>query len=242
VSQYSTNPFSVPVSDAPIAARVSFLRQVGVLTLGGLLVSGITGLLSTGAVLLVPILQNQWVALGVMLGAIFASRGIGGSMVAAEERSTQIMGFLVGTALQGVAMGYLLLSAVVLSIQLYDNPMVFLLQAMGLVGLTVCGMVAYLLTGPKNLSIVGSVLTTLSLPMLGLMVLSFIFPIGGTFGILISAGFVVLSAGGLLYNLNQVVHQMSTRDTIPAAYHVTMGVLTLFWNVLVLLMRLQDRR
>lgn len=242
MSQYSTNPFSVPVSDAPIAARVSFLRQVGVLTLGGLLVSGITGLLSTGAVLLVPILQNQWVALAVMLGAIFASRGIGGSLVAAEERSTQIMGFLAGTALQGVAMGYLLLSAVVLSIQLYDNPMVFLLQAMGLVGLTVCGMVAYLLTGPKNLSIVGSVLTTLSLPMLGLMILSFIFPIGGTFGILISAGFVVLSAGGLLYNLNQVVHQMSTRDTIPAAYHVTMGVLTLFWNVLVLLMRLQDRR
>jgi FtsH-binding integral membrane protein len=242
VSQYSTNPFSVPVSDAPIAARVTFLRQVGMLTLGGLLISGITALLSTAAVVLVPVLQNQWVSLAVMLGAIFASRGIGGSLVASDSRSTQIAGFVAGTGLQGVAMGYLLLTAMLLSYELYDNPMVFLLQAMGLVGLTVCGMVAYLLTGPKNLSLVGGILTTLSLPMLGLMILSFVFPVGGIFGILISAGFVVLSAGGLLYNLNQVVHQMSTRETIPAAYHVTLGVLTLFWNVLVLLMRLQDRR
>lgn len=66
-------------------------------------------------------------------------------------------------------------------------------------------------------------------------------PVGGVFGMLISAGFVVLSAGGLLYNLNQVMHTMSVRNTIPAAYHVTLGVLTLFWNVLVLLMQLQRR-
>jgi hypothetical protein len=35
---------------------------------------------------------------------------------------------------------------------------------------------------------------------------------------------------------------MSTNMVIPAAYHIALGILTLFWNVLVLLMRLQDRR
>lgn len=236
------NPYQVPASEASVPERVSFLRQVGLLTFGGLFVSGITALVMGVLVLSVPLLQHHWVSLGIMLGAIFASQGIGGSLVASQDRSTQMMGFALGTGLQGVAMSYLLITAMVLSIELYDNPLMFLGQAAGLVGLTVCGMVAYLLTGPKNLSMVGGVLATLSLPLLALMVISWIFPIGGTFGILISAGFVVLSAGGLLYNLNQVMHQMSTRDTVPAAYHVTLGVLTLFWNVLVLLMRLQDRR
>ena len=49
-------------------------------------------------------------------------------------------------------------------------------------GLTVVGMVAYLLTGPKNLSLIGGAMAALSLPMLALMVISFVFPIGGVFG------------------------------------------------------------
>jgi uncharacterized YccA/Bax inhibitor family protein len=77
--------------------------------------------------------------------------------------------------------------------------------------------------------------------MLALMVISFVFPIGGPFGILLSVVFVGLSAGGLLFNLNQVMHRMSTDMVVPAAYHVTLGMLVLFWNVLSLLMRLQRR-
>ena len=53
--------------------------------------------------------------------------------------------------------------------------------------------------------------------------------------------FVVVSAGGLLYNLNHVIHHMSTEMHVPAAYHITLGILVLFWNILVLLMRLQRR-
>ncbi|MEQ1501618.1 MAG: Bax inhibitor-1 family protein [Myxococcota bacterium] len=242
MSEYSrTSPWQVPVSDASVEARVSFLRRVGLLTMGGLVVSGVTAVGSAFAVMTFDILSQRWVSLAVMLGALFASRAVGGSLVASPDRTTRLGGFALGTALQGVAMGYLLLTAVMLSAQLYANPLVFLLQAFGLVGLTVTGMVAYLLTGPKNLSMVGSAMSTLALPMLGLMVFSWIFPMGGVVGILISVVFVALSAGGLLYNLNQVLHQMSTEDDVPAAYHVTLGVLTLFWNVLVLLMRLQRR-
>lgn len=239
-SLYS-NPYQTPVANAPEAARVAFLRNVGGLTFGGLVISAITALASTAAVVAIPALQGQWVSLGIMLGAIFASQWVGGALVASPDRSTQLGGFVLGTALQGVAMGYLLLTAMVLSSQLYSNPFVFLFQAMGLVGLTVVGMVLYLLTGPKKLSMIGSVMATLALPMLGLMVLTWVFPVGGFFGLLINVGFVALSAGGLLYNLNQVMHQMTTDRVVPAAYHVTLGVLTLFWNVLTLLMRLQRR-
>lgn len=236
------NPYQTPVANAPVDARVAFLRKVGGLTFGGLVVSAITACMSTMAVIAVPALQGRWVSIAVMLGAIFASQWVGGSLVNSNDKSTQIGGFVLGTALQGVAMGYLLLSAVMLSSQLYANPFVFLIQAMSLVGLTVLGMVLYLMTGPKQLSMIGSVMATLSLPLLGLMVLSFVFPMGGVVGLLINIVFVALSAGGLLYNLNQVMHQMSTDRVVPAAYHVTLGVLTLFWNVLTLLMRLQDRR
>jgi len=217
------------------------LREVGLLTGGGLVVSGLTAALSAATLLAVPVLMGRWVSLAVMLGGVFGSRAIGGSLIRSPARSTQLLGYLAGTGLQGVAMGYLLLTAVLLSSQLYSNPLVFLGQAFALVGLTVLGMVAYLLTGPKNLSMVGSVLATLSLPMLALMVFSFLFPVGGVFGVVISIGFVAISAGGLLYNLNSVMHSMRTTETIPAAYHVTMGILVLFWNVLVLLMRLQRR-
>ena len=236
------NPYQTPVANAPVDVRVAFLRKVGGLTFGGLVISAITAVMSTMAVVEIEALQGRWVSLGVMLGAIFASQWVGGSLVNANDKSTQIAGFVLGTGLQGVAMGYLLLTAVTLSSQLYANPFVFLIQAMSLVGLTVLGMVLYLMTGPKQLSMIGSVMATLSLPLLGLMVLSFIFPMGGIVGILINIVFVALSAGGLLYNLNQVMHQMSTDRVVPAAYHVTLGVLTLFWNVLTLLMRLQDRR
>ena len=236
-----TNPYGVPVSRAPAEARVGFLREVGLLTGGGLVVSALTATLSAAALIAVPALMGRWVSLAIMLGAIFGARAIGGSLVRSPERGTQLLGFLAGTGLQGVAMGYLLLTAVLLSAQLYSNPLIFLGQAFALVGLTVLGMVAYLMTGPKNLSMVGSVLSTLSLPLLALMVFSWFFPVGGVFGIIISVGFVAISAGGLLYNLNAVMHSMRTTDTVPAAYHVTMGILVLFWNVLVLLMRLQRR-
>jgi FtsH-binding integral membrane protein len=239
-SLYS-NPYQTSVADAPVPARVAFLRKVGGLTFGGLAISAVTALVSTLAVATIPVLQSGWVPLVVMLGAIFASQFVGGSLVNSEDKTTQLAGFVLGTGLQGVAMGYLLLVAGSLSVQIYGNPFVFVFQAMALVGLTVLGMVLYLLTGPRKLSFIGSLMATLSLPLLGLMVITWIFPVGGIFGILINVGFVALSAGGLLYNLNQVMHQMSTDRVVPAAYLVTLGVLTLFWNVLTLLMRLQRR-
>jgi len=76
-----TNPYGVPVARAPAEARVGFLREVGLLTGGGLIVSGLTATISAAAILAVPMLLNRWVAMIVMLGAIFGSRALGGSMI-----------------------------------------------------------------------------------------------------------------------------------------------------------------
>lgn len=239
---YGDNPYQVlAVHEADESERASFLRRVGALTFGGLAVAGITSVASAAVVLVVPALMNQWVSLAVMLGAMFAARGVGSTLVHHESSGVRMAGFVAGTGLQGVAMGYLMLAAVAASIEVYANPLVFLVQAMGLVGLTVLGMVAYLMTGPRNLSMIGAGLSALSLPMLGLMVISFVWPVNGILGVLLSLVFVGVSAGGLLYNLNEVMHNMSTRMVVPAAYHVTLGILVLFWNLLTLLMRLQRR-
>jgi hypothetical protein len=240
VGAYS-NPYAVSVVEASDDARSAFLRKVGLWTAGGLLFAGATSVVSTGAIALIPALQNQWVSLGVMLGAMFGSQAIGRSAVYSESAGTRTLGFVAGTGLQGVAMGYLLFSAMLFSWSLYANPLVFLIQGLALVGLTVLGMVAYLLTGPKNLSMVGGLLSAMTLPMIGLMIVTAVWPVNGVFGILMSLLFVGMSAGGLLYNLNAVMHRFSTDMVVPAAYHVSLGILVLFWNIVTLLMKLQRR-
>lgn len=236
------NVYAVPVAAAAESDRAEFLQQVGTRTLFGLMVAAVAGVGSTLTISAVPALQNSYVALGIMLGSLFASQAIGSSLVLSPVPSTRVGGFVLGTALQGVAMGYLLLAAVWASLELYADPFVMIAQALGLVGLTVLGLVAYLASGPKNLSMIAGAMSALSLPMFALMVGTFLFPINGTIGIIVSVLFVGVSAAGLLYHLNQVMHVMNTSMVWPAAYHIALGVLVLFWNVLSLLLRLSRRR
>ena len=64
----------------------------------------------------------------------------------------------------------------------------------------------------------------------------------GSWGSLVLAGVLVLvSAGGLLYQINSVIHKLHTDQHIEGAYLITLSVLVLFWNILVLLMRLNRR-
>jgi FtsH-binding integral membrane protein len=104
-------------------------------------------------------------------------------------------------------------------------------------------MTAYVWTSPREFSFIGAALSALSLPMLILMGVGLVFPalFGGVFGILISGLFVVISAAGLLYQVNQVFHKLDTRQHIEGAFLIMMGLLVLFWNILVLLMKLNRR-
>ena len=231
---------AVPVRSADDATRVSYLRKVAGLTLVGLLVSAFTGTLSAVVIASAPgIFFNQFVSLAVIFGS-YAIAHYGARSMVMRGGTTAYAGFFVGAGFQGIAMGYLLLTAVLVSSAGGGNPFGLIMTAMGLVVLVAGGMVAWLMTGPKQVSYLGGMLSMTFLPMLAIMGLSFVMPslFGGVFGIIIAGVFVVISAAGLLYNLNSVVHQFRTDMVVQGAYVITMGLLVLFWNVLSLITRL----
>jgi hypothetical protein len=233
---------AVPVRHATEVARAAYLRQVAATTGVGLLVAAMFGLISAATIAMVPMLMGRWVSMFVILGAWGIANYLVRPMVFSESTATRWVGFLVGSAAEGVAMGYLLLAAALVGAR-NGNPFLLFFEAGGLTGLACLGTLAYLSTGPKQLSYVGGILSALSLPMLVLMAVMFVFPsiLGGPIGILLSLVFVGISAVGLLYQANEVIHKLRTDMVIPGAYSITLGLLALFWNILVLLMRLQRR-
>ncbi len=234
---YSREPV---VSEAPVESRVAFLRKVAGLTFVGLSVSALTSMATAGLIMALQ-LYSTVAQLVILFGSYAVAHYGARSLVFSQSAATRYVGFFTGAVFQGIAMGYLVLTAVLMSSELFGNPLALIFQALALVGLTTVGLTAYLLTGPKNLSYLGAALSALSLPMLGLMVLTFVFPVNGVLGLLMSLVFVGVSVGGLLYQLNSVMHQMAARMHVEASYMVMMGILVLFWNILVLLMRLQSR-
>ena len=240
---YASPSFRQPAANAPLVERQAFLRKVGGLTFLGLVGSFLVAL--SGAFALfsfagsVPLLLNRWVQFAVIMGSFGIVQMPAANMVQSEG-STRYLGFGLGVFFQGVAMSYLLFVAALVGMNTLGNPFQLILEATGVTLLMALGMVAWLVTGPKELSMVRGALAMLSLPMLGLMVISFVFPITGTFGLIFTGLFVVVSAAGVLYQLNGVMYEYDTRQPVPAAYAVTIGLLVLYWNVLSLLMRSRD--
>ncbi|NCG18652.1 MAG: hypothetical protein GWP91_06540 [Rhodobacterales bacterium] len=233
--------FAAPVAQSPVDVRVSYLRKVAGLTFLGVSTSGLVAALAAFVISLVPALQSQMAQLVIILGSFGIAQYGARSLVFSNSAPSRYLGFAVGSVFQGIAMGYLVLTALLMGAELFGSPFMLLFQAMGMVSLTAMGMLMYIMTGPREFSMVKGALSAMSLPMLGLMALSFIFPIGGTFGILISMAFVAFSAGAVMYQLNTVIHEMSSEMHVEGAYTVTMGLLVLFWNLLTLLMKLQRR-
>ncbi|MBW1881045.1 MAG: Bax inhibitor-1/YccA family protein [Deltaproteobacteria bacterium] len=229
-----------PLQHAEAGTRVQYLKRVALLTTLGLGVSVVSGITSALMVAVLPFLQNQVVSLIIILGSYAIAQFVAPRFVFSGTPAKWI-GFGVGSVFQGIAMGYLLLAAVIMGAQVFGNPLALVLQAMLLTGLTSFGMVVYLWSNPKELSWLRAGLSMLFLPMLILMGVSFVFPIGGPFGILLSVVFVGVSAVGLLYQTNQVLHKLRSDMYVEGAYMITMGILILFWNILVLLMRLTRR-
>lgn len=232
-----------PAAHAALAQRQKFLRQVGGYTFAGLVGSFSVALACAYGLFVfidsVPLLFNRWVQLGVIFGS-FGIVQMPATQMAHSEGSTKYVGFALGVVFQGIAMSYLLFTAGVLGMSQFGNPFQLIFEALGITMLMAVGMLAYLLTGPKELSLVKAGLSLLGLPMLALMVLSFVFPIGGTLGLGLTALFVVVSAGGVLYQLNSVLYRYPANAPVPAAFSITIGLLVLYWNILSLVMRSRD--
>jgi len=231
---------SVPVARASEADRLSYLQKTLGLTVAGLGIASVTGIATAFGLATMPSLLSGYVPTAVILGMWAVSNFVAQPMV---FRGPKAVGFVLGTAAQGVAMGFLLLMAAIVSSASLGSPFTLIGLAIGLTGFTGLGMASYVWSGPKNFSMIGAGLSALSIPMLVLMAVSFAFPglFGGTLGIVLSAVFVVISAAGLVYQLNKVIHDFDTDMHIEGAYTISMGLLVLFWNILSLLMRLTRR-
>jgi FtsH-binding integral membrane protein len=239
----NTSSFGAIAGRADEAARLAFMKKVALKVLASLVITAVAASGWMAAIVAVPeVLAQRWVSLGIMLGGIYGAQFIGNKMTASPDADTRTSGFVIGSVLQGVALSYIVGAAAVMSAQYFGDPFVLVGQAGGLVFLTVLGMVAYLMSGPKELNMVRGALSVLFLPMLGLMVVTWLFPIGGTLGIAFAGIFVAVSAGSLLYSLNQVMHRMGLNQSTAGAFFISTSIVILFWNVLSLLMRLTSRR
>jgi FtsH-binding integral membrane protein len=232
---------AVPLDRASDSTRVAYLQRVLGWTVGGLAVAGVTGFASAAVIASQPWLQTRWAMLIGILGfSMLAQVGVRG-LVFSGDPAQRTFGFVAGAAAEGVAMGWLLLAAMAVSLGAGGSALGLIGTAMGATVLTGVGLAAYTWTAPRELSMVKAGMSAMFLPMIALMILSFVFPIGGPIGIALAGLFVVMSAAGLLWRVNEVLHTLRSDMHVEGAYLITMGVLVLFWNVLSLLMRLQRR-
>ena len=227
-----------PAVSGPSEARLAFLRKVGVWTFLSLAATAVIAVIST--VTIAPLLMSmggaiaRWGSLGLILGAFALSHYVARGMVYGEAKLPGLGLAIVG---EGVSFGFLLLST--LSFGPAADGLRIIATAMGITAASGLGMLLYVWFNKSDLSLVKAGLSIMGLPMLVLMAVSFIFPIGGVFGLIICAVFVVASGAALLYRLNTVVHEFDEDAHIEAAYEISMSLLVLLWNVISLLNRLR---
>ncbi len=232
--------YDVPVAHAPVSVRSAYLKKVAVTTALGLGIASVTSVVSMFGLMLMPGVMTGYVPMIVILASWGVIHFVAQPMVFGGAKWP---GFVLGMGLQGFTMGFLLLTAAFVSASVIGNPFALAGLAAGLTGFTGLGLGAYVWTRPGSYSMLGGFLSAAAIPMLVLMAVGIFFPgvFGGTIGLLISGAFVVISAAGLLYQLNLVIHRFSSEMHIEGAYTVAMGILVLFWNILSFLMRLTRR-
>lgn len=227
-----------PAISGPSEARLAFLRKVGLWTFLSVAAAAVIAVIST--VTIAPFIYGmgggiaRWGSLGLILGSFALSHYVARKMVYGDAK---MAGLALGVLGEGVSFGFLLLTTI--SFGAAGEGFRIIATAMGITAASGLGMLVYVWFNKSELSLVKAGLSMLGLPMLVLMAVSFIFPIGGVFGLIICAVFVVASAAALLYRLNTVVHEFDESMHIEAAYEISMSLLVLLWNVISLLNRLR---
>ncbi len=226
-----------PAIDAPAEDRSAFLRRTAAWTFGGLALTSVVAAVSTFAIA-PAVLQLHWlVALAVIYGSFFFAQTVARGMVYGNAK---LAGFVLGGAAQGIALGFLLFVALATT-GTFAQGLEIIGYALAMTVLASLAMLVFVTMERRDFSLLRAGLVMLGIPMLVLMGLQVVFPIGGTFGVVISAVFVVVAAGSMLWKLNHVVHEMATTMAAEAGYELTLGVVVLFWNLLSLLLRLRRR-
>lgn len=232
-----------PAISGPSESRMAFLRKVGVFTFLGLGLASLIAVIST--VTVAPVVYGVAGNMGgfITILATFAlSHWVARKMI---YGGAKIPGFVLAIVGEGISFGFILLSTISYvpiggtAEQAFMAGVGIIAKAMGLTAASALGMLVYVWFNKSELNLVKAGLSILGLPMLVLMVMQFVFPIGGVFGLIICAVFVVASGASLLYRLNSVVHEFEEDQHIEAAYEISMALLVLLWNLISLLNRLR---
>jgi FtsH-binding integral membrane protein len=226
-----------PPIEASAVDRATFLRRVAAWTVGGLVLTGFVSVAS--ALFIAPaILKLHWlVVLAVVYGSFFLAQTVARGMVYGEAK---VPGFLLGTAAQGISLGFLLFVA---AFGMGDpaDGLSIIGYSLAMVVLAALAMMTYVSVEKREFSMLRAGLAMLGIPMLILMGLQFVLPMGGAIGVVIAGVFLAVSVGSLLWKLNFVAHTMETNMPIEGGYELTLGIVVLFWNLLSFLMRLRRR-
>jgi modulator of FtsH protease len=239
------------IADAPAAERVEFLKGVLTLTSVGLLLTAVSGFIAAnvmgpyffttevyGGGQSTMVFHHQWIYLLVVLGAMFGAQALGPKLAVS---GTPELGLIVGSSLMGVVLGPALYLGYMVIDPAGGGGMTLIAEALGLTSLTAVGMTGYVWTKPRDFSLLGAAMSAIALPMFALMILSFVIPFGNTFGLILCGAFVLFSAATLLFTLNSITHTMDTNQKHLAAVTLTLAIGVLFYNILMLLIRLQGR-
>jgi len=229
------NP-SVAVAFATPEDRSDYLRRLATWTLGGLTLTAIVSVISTMFIAPLVFQGGKWAVIGVVYGSFLLAQTVVRKMVYGESK---VAGFVLGTTLQGVALGFLLL--ITLALTKVEDGLTLIGQCVLITVLAAAAMLVYVIGCRRSFSFLGAGLSMLLLPMLALMALQLVFPLSGTVGIVVAAVFLLVSVGAMLYNLNLVVNHMNSTMHVEGAYEVTLSVVILFWNLLSLMNRVRRR-
>lgn len=231
MTAYTQNVAHSAVHDA---TRMAFLRKVGLWTAGGLGIAAVTSIVSmfTLAAPVMEALGGRGLSL-LVFGLFMFAHVVARAMVLGKAK---VAGFILGTAAEGVALGFLLLITVLLAGSGAEGLLV-IGQAMALTFLSAVGMLAYVWFTPSDFSKLKAALSMLSLPLFGLMAISVFMPVGGTLGLLICLVFVAVSIASLLHQLNEVIHEYDDTMHIEGGFELSMALLVVLWNLISLLNR-----
>jgi FtsH-binding integral membrane protein len=232
----SDSTLIAPAIAAPVEERSAFLRRAALWTLGGLFITAIVSVISMVVVVPLVVRGGTLAMLVVVYGSFLLSQTVARRMVYGDSKA---MGFILGTSAQGVALSFLLLFTLVAT-GVADGLKV-IAYALALTLSATIALLLYASIEKREFSLLRAGLSMVFIPMLLLMVLQLVFPIGGTLGIFVTAIFVAVSVGAMLWKINHVLYFMPTTMAIEGGYEISLGIVVLFWNILSLLNRVRRR-
>jgi len=235
---YSENPyqaFGVPAEMADTDARVDFIRKTYIHLTGAVL--AFAAICAIG-LSLEPVREICHSFIGTPFLYLIAMFGLMGVSFLCDRWAAQSTN--VGTQYLGLGL-YTVAEAVFFLPMLYFadqfGPSGTILSAAAITLTVFIGLTLSVFITRADFSFLRTALFIGGFAAIGMAICWALIPGLQGFGLLISAAFVVLAAGFILYHTSQVLHHYPTTMHVAAALALFASLTTLFWYILQIMMR-----